>query len=401
MSPMKEKPEGGFGHKELSSLLTLLICLTLILVPVPFWLSHASSASDPDTQKNDIKQIETDLSREKEQFLKYGLKEKDLLGQLSQIERQIAEKRKFLKEVREKIDLAKEELDKRKEKLRHQEQDLGEVEERLGLRLAAFYKHAKRGYVQLLVSSRDLEQLRRSLKYLRVIIGQDQRLMERMATAEEEVQNEISRIQEEVTIIDRMREAERSRLLSMKEQLDEKVLILMRIHKEREFYETAVRELQIAAQELRETLLNLDRKQEGMEVLPTGFAELKGRLPLPFDGRIIKNHKPLGEEKLQTHKGIFIEGPLNSEVKAIYPGRVEFSGWLKGYGQTIIINHGSRFFSISAHLSEREKQEGDMVKEGEVIGLLGQTGSFSGPKLYFELRRAGVNLDPLKWVKVH
>ena len=46
-------------------------------------------------------------------------------------------------------------------------------------------------------------------------------------------------------------------------------------------------------------------------------------------------------------------------------------------------------------------EEGDMVEKGEVIGLLGETGSLEGPMLYFEMRKAGTNLDPLKWLKVN
>ena len=88
-------------------------------------------------------------------------------------------------------------------------------------------------------------------------------------------------------------------------------------------------------------------------------------------------------------------------MKAIFPGRVDFSGRLKGYGETVIINHGSRYFTVSAYLSERHRKEGDMVKRGEVIGLLGDAGPSEDPQLYFELRRAGTPLNPLNWVKVH
>ena len=123
-------------------------------------------------------------------------------------------------------------------------------------------------------------------------------------------------------------------------------------------------------------------------------------MPLPCEGKIRKNNKLIGLNVAHTGNGIYIEGPSGTGVKATFPGRVDFSGWLKGYGQVIVINHGSRFFTISAHLSQRDMEEGDMVRKGEAIGLLGQTGSLAGPGLYFEIRRGGVNLDPLEWLKV-
>jgi septal ring factor EnvC (AmiA/AmiB activator) len=67
----------------------------------------------------------------------------------------------------------------------------------------------------------------------------------------------------------------------------------------------------------------------------------------------------------------------------------------------VIVNHGSRFFTVYGQLSERFREKGDSLKAGEVIGRLGPTASGEGPKLYFEIRRAGNQVDPLKWVKVH
>ena len=100
-------------------------------------------------------------------------------------------------------------------------------------------------------------------------------------------------------------------------------------------------------------------------------------------------------------KGILIEAPGGAEVKAVFPGRVDFSGPLKGYGQVIVINHGSRYFTVSAQLTERTKGEGESVAAGEVIGSVGQSGSKRSARLYFEIRMGSGNVDPLKWLKVH
>ena len=105
------------------------------------------------------------------------------------------------------------------------------------------------------------------------------------------------------------------------------------------------------------------------------------------------------DEWIYSPKGIYISGQLGSEVKSVFEGRVDFSGWIKGYGQVLVINHGSRFYTVLAHLMERNKEEGDLVGRGEVVGLLGQSGSLIGPGLYFELRRASKTLDPLEWLK--
>jgi septal ring factor EnvC (AmiA/AmiB activator) len=383
----------------LSSIASILIlCSSVFLFAL--LCSLATSASESDREERQIEKIETDLSKEKAQFLKLNIREKDLLGQLAESDKRIAEKRKLLQDIKEKLQLNRKALEKQQEKLRHLEQSSKPVRERLGKRLTSYYKYAKRGYVHILSTSQDVEQLRRRMKYLQVIMDGDQKLLQQLAEVEEEINQEVASIEERVAIIDGMKKAESARLLSIKEEQDKKVFLLMKVHNEKEFYETLVKELQRASQNLRVTLLDLDRKQKKKTKLPSGFANSKGKLPLPFHGKIIDNQDRLGVDIVKTHKGIFIQGPLGSEVRAVFPGRVDFSGWLKGYGQTIVINHGSRFFTVSAHLSERYKEEGDTVESGTVIGLLGHTGPFKEPRLYFEIRKAGTPLNPVKWIKV-
>jgi septal ring factor EnvC (AmiA/AmiB activator) len=389
------KSSKGEGLSVILGLSVFFALVAWIFLPSTF----AGPTANPDSRRRQIEQIETDLSRETEQFLELGSKEKTILGQLAEIEKKISEKRKILEEIQAGIRLSRDELERRNENLRRLQRASAEARERMEKRLTAFYKYSKRGYVHLLATSIDLDQFRKRLKYLQVIMDEDQRMLSQMVHVQEEMIQEIALISEKLTIIDAMEKKESDRLASIREELDKKVFLIMRIHNEKEFYETLVKELQLAAHNLKETLLNLDRNQETRNELPPGFARSKGKLPLPVNGKIVKGHEPLGAEAVKAHKGIFIQGPLGAEIKAIFPGRVDFSGWLKGYGQTIVINHGSRFFTVSAHLSERYKEEGDKVEAGAIIGLLGHTGPFPKPSLYFEIRRAGTAVNPSKWVK--
>jgi len=364
----------------------------------------ALAAPRLENEKGPINTIEKELNREKQLFHEFGAKEKSLLDQLSDLEKGIAEQRSFLDDLRCRITRTKRELGEKQEILRKLQRAQGEAEARLAKRLVAFYKYAKRGYVQILATSRGLHDLRRRIKYLKGIIRGDQELLHKMVHILQRHDREMVQTKEKLESVDRLENAENERLTSLQRDLDKKVLLLMKVHKEKEFYETAVNELELAAQNLGDTLINLDkrpdRKDENQR-LPSGFKETSGQLPLPFPGKIIRGYKPLNAKGLKTHKGIYIEGPPGGEVTSIYPGRVEYSGWLKGYGQIIVINHGSRYFTVSAHLSHRNKDEGEMVRKGEIIGLLGDSESLAGPRLYFEIRNGGTNLDPMKWLKVH
>jgi septal ring factor EnvC (AmiA/AmiB activator) len=361
----------------------------------------AAALYDSDTKKKQIEQIETDLSREKEQSLKLEIKEKDLLGQLAEIEKRIAKKRKSVEKVKEELRVSQKELRTQEAKLERLEEASSGVRDKLAERAVAFYKYAKRGYVHVLVSSSNIDQLRKRMRYLQIIMSEDQRLLAESAELQQEINKEIILAKERLSVIEEMKKTESARILAVKEELDNKVLLLMRVHEEKEFHDTLVEELQLGAENLGETLLILDREQKEKKTLPSGFVDSKGRLPLPFQGKIMENQDWWGVDVVNTHKGVFIQGSLGTEVKSIYPGRVDFSGRLRGYGETVIINHGSRYFTVFAYLSERHKNEGDMVKRGDVIGLLGDAGPSEDPQLYFEIRRAGTPLNPLGWMKVH
>ncbi len=84
-------------------------------------------------------------------------------------------------------------------------------------------------------------------------------------------------------------------------------------------------------------------------------------------------------------------------VKATARGLVVFSGVEVGYGRTVVVDHGSGYHSVYAHLREAKVRAGQRISRGEVLGESGSTGSLSGPRLYFELRKSGVPIDPAPW----
>ncbi|MFO7784468.1 MAG: murein hydrolase activator EnvC family protein [Thermodesulfobacteriota bacterium] len=372
----------------------------IILLAAAMMVPCRTRADSDDLRNEQIQKIEEKLLREREQYIRYDVKEKNLLGQLGEIEKQISEKREQLLSLNKKIHQKRTEMNEHQEELNRLEVEADEVRGRLAKRVAAYYKYARRGYVKLLATALDLDELRKRMYYLRIIMEKDRILLQSMLEVLRDYREKVQAVEERLQVVSRLEKEESEHLAAMEEDLDKKVFLLMRIHKEKEFYETAVKELESASQELKEKVATLDRKQERKTDLSSDFARRKGKLPVPFKGKMIENYHPLGTGPALTHRGVFIQGDSGGEVQAVYDGRIDYTGWLKGYGRIIIINHGSRYFSICAHLSEIRVEEGDVVRGGDVIGLAGESGSLSGPGLYFELRKAAESLDPTAWLKV-
>jgi septal ring factor EnvC (AmiA/AmiB activator) len=78
---------------------------------------------------------------------------------------------------------------------------------------------------------------------------------------------------------------------------------------------------------------------------------------------------------------------------------VIFAEWFKGFGQLVIVNHGSGYHTLYGNLSEIFSKVGDIIKEKHVIGRVGTSGMLNAPGIYFEIRYKGKPLDPTQWLK--
>ena len=110
-----------------------------------------------------------------------------------------------------------------------------------------------------------------------------------------------------------------------------------------------------------------------------------------------QTHPRFGTETLRT--GIDIEAPEGAPIRAVAAGSVAYRGWLKGYGNLLVLDHGDGYHTLYAHASQVLVDEGDQVKVGELIGRVGETGSVEGPRLYFEVRYQGRAEDPGLWLR--
>lgn len=128
-----------------------------------------------------------------------------------------------------------------------------------------------------------------------------------------------------------------------------------------------------------------------------GLAKHKGRLPWPVKGTILHSFGETLQGELHW-KGMVIQEPAGSQVNAIYPGKVVFADWLRGYGLMLVIDHGKGDMSFYGYNQTLLKKVGDNVQAKEAIALVGDSGGQEQPSLYFEIRRKGSPTNPRGWL---
>ena len=136
------------------------------------------------------------------------------------------------------------------------------------------------------------------------------------------------------------------------------------------------------------------RKKEVLSGTPS-ILPVKGWISSPFGYR---NEPFYSDHDPKFHQGLDIAADIGSPVLATAAGRVIFTGYDDtGYGKLIVIDHGWQVTTVYAHLSEIQAEDGQWVSKGDAIGLVGNTGKSTGPHVHYEIRWAGVPVDPVNF----
>jgi len=263
---------------------------------------------------------------------------------------------------------------------------------------SAYYKMGKIGFLNVTFSSQSLPELLRFHDAFQTMIEYDQNLIRDyrekivdLERARDAYALEKEVLQEFIETTQAENE-ETAKIRAQKEQL------LAHIRTQKHLHEQAVEEMEASAARLSSAIIQLKSQEEDLKHV---FARSKGQLPPPLPGKVItffNQEKANNLGVLRKSSGIAIEAPEGARVQAVADGTVIFSGYLRGYGNTIIIHHGYQYYSITSRLDKIAAQKGDIVKTGSYLGLLSETGTLLDDGLYFEIRHGKVSQDPLQWI---
>ncbi|MCD6363269.1 MAG: peptidoglycan DD-metalloendopeptidase family protein [Synergistetes bacterium] len=103
--------------------------------------------------------------------------------------------------------------------------------------------------------------------------------------------------------------------------------------------------------------------------------------------------------RMEFHPGLDIRGAVGKPIRASRSGRVKYAGWQRGYGLVIVVDHGGGWETRYAHCSRIYVRVGQYVRQGQIIGRVGNTGRSTGPHLHFEIRNRGRPVNPLYYLR--
>ncbi len=279
-----------------------------------------------------------------------------------------------------------------------------EAVERLNARLVAIYEGDRVDGLAFVLSARSFSELLDAIDYVRTIAQQDKRISEEVAAKKTEVAVARRRTGFARDQMEAQAEAVAVRVRQVKELRDrllasQTTLVTARSRKKASLDSLSAEE-RAAAQEMDALMAvsgQLAAKIQAAQARSGGT-----QLPPPTGGFIWPLSAPItspfGWRWGRIHEGIDLGAPSGAPIAAAAAGTVIVAGWMGGYGNLVVIDHGGGISTAYAHQSSMAVAVGQSVAQGQIIGYVGNTGYSFGPHLHFEVRVNGAAIDPLGYL---
>lgn len=368
----------------------------------------APAADDIDSriaqQKKQLAILDKRVQAHNKELKEAKEKEKKYLKELHTYDHKVKQSEEAIALLDLQIEKNQGELDEVRADIENRNKRISELQEILSARCVAIYKYGGAADLNALLSATDLAELSNLTYLMNRLRAEDEKNIQLLDTERLELRADEMKLEqtnEQLTqkFQKRKRERENNRQAAARRRE-----LLAGIEKEKKLHEAAIREDAEAQKEIQKKINEYIRKKAEAQGKKGGKPAYthKGKFDWPVaERRITSNFGTRVHPKFKTkrqHTGVDIASPQGANIKTAGAGEVIFAGWMRGYGQVVIIDHGSGFATVYAHMSKILVDDGQNVKRGAVIGKVGQTGVATGPHLHFEVRVKGVAQNPLKYL---
>ncbi len=391
--------------------LRLLLFVLLFAVSIGLSAHVGYGADGAEGKKKEIQRIKREIREKKLGIRRVDRKERSILAGIEKLDKAILAGKAELSDREKQLKGAETELDTIERNYSEIRQGLGREKETYRERIRALYKMGRSGYAAAVLSSDSFTAALKRVKYLGVIAAHDHEVIQGYKSSLDKLterQAEIAKRKEDIFRRQRLVGAKKAELESQRQK---KSAILTDVRREKGMYEQALLELEESSANLWAMIKKAEQEKKAARAaappvrppasVPAARSQGKGRLPWPANGEVITGFGAQRHPQFGTvvfRRGIEIGARPGEDVRAVDDGVVAWADWYKGYGKLVILEHGTGFYSLYGHLSRLDLNKGDRVQRGQVIGLVGDTGSSRGAKLYFEIRAKGEAQDPLIWL---
>ncbi|MDI6600548.1 MAG: peptidoglycan DD-metalloendopeptidase family protein [Thermoanaerobacteraceae bacterium] len=373
--------------------LAAVVLVPAIAATIFFGTASADTLNDYLKQKQavdkKIKETKTQINTVEKQKSQYLKELEDLDRKINETNSQLETLQVQLNQIQKNYDQTQKDLEEAQETLERENNLYKE-------RIKAMYINGPTGYVEVLLDSTDFSDFISRLDMIQRIIDYDNKLLYEMKSNRDAIEAEKQKLLDQKAQLLATKNQIDSRKRDLKNQETNRSLLVKRLESQREQLEAALDEAEQESIEIGNMIKKLQEKSKlkydgGVFAWP---APDYTKISDPYGWRV---HPILKTEKM--HTGVDMATPMGSRVLAAADGEVIFAGVYGGYGNAVIIDHGSGISTLYGHNSKLLVKVGDKVTKGQQIAKAGSTGLSTGSHLHFEVRKNGTPVDPMPYFK--
>ena len=377
-----------------------------------------SQRTQPDFQKelesqnSAIQSLKDEINATKKRIQSEGRKEKSSVRRVSNLSEEISLLQQLLKEIKKEEKLLVADISRSERKIGESEEELDTLRTRYARRLSTIYKKGQISNLEKILSSTSWRQAIYRTKYLKIISEIDQKTHDTIRSLLIQIGRqklELEAVLRKKRRLKRDREKTLASVRSKKKKEQRELVKIRKSQKDLKVYLTekqaGVKQLEDIIKKIQEDFARSEREErirkQQMVLKSKEFPKLKGKLQWPAEGRVVTKFGRQWNPKLKTtteNPGIDIKGKPGSQIRSVLGGVVTTITFIRGFGTTIIIDHGEGFYTVYSHVTNVETNEDSQVRSGDVIAYMGDSGSINGSQLHFEIWGQGKKLNPEYWL---
>ena len=366
-----------------------------------------------EAQNSAIQSLRNEIKATQKRIQSEERKEKSSARKVNNLSEEITLLQKLVRELNKEEKLLSADISRTEKKINSSERDLDTLRLRYAHRLKTIYKKGQISNLEKILSSTSWRQAIYRAKYLKIISDIDKKTHDTIRSLLIEIGKQKLSLE---TVLRKKRKLKRdkektlSQVRNKKRKEQRELVKIRKSQKELKIYLTekqaGVKQLEAIIKKIQEDIARAEREErirrQQLALKSKEFPKLKGGLDWPAEGRVITKFGRQWNPKLKTtteNPGIDIKGKPGSEIRAVLGGIVTTITFIRGYGTTVIIDHGGGFYTVYSHVTNVETSEDSQVRQGDIIAYMGDSGSINGSQLHFEIWGEGKKLNPEYWLK--
>ncbi|MFA4839078.1 MAG: peptidoglycan DD-metalloendopeptidase family protein [Candidatus Neomarinimicrobiota bacterium] len=390
-----------------------VVFLSILLLPRTVLPQQDDLKKKIEYKSNELEKVRDEIRKFKSELNQAESREKSSLEKLQETEKDLSLTLKLLNQLNREQKQKENEIQRTGKSITQLENDLKLLKGSFSQRLVNLYKQGDMSEWEYLLTAKSFNQAIYRYKYFRIISDIDRRnsreIHYTINKVEEKKKSLVSEVRDQEKIIAEKEEFQKN--LAEQKQARAKNLSVARKNKQN--IAEAILQKEKAAKELSRLIASLEKEQENRHKelerqrtlsgvkTDNPFQQSQGRLGWPVQGEIISRFGVQKHPTLKTvteNSGIDIKAKQGAPIKTILDGVVTTITYIRGFGNTIIIDHGSGFYSVYSHIENVSVYENQYISKDTVIASVGDSGTLSGSMLHFEIWKNRTKLDPEKWL---